>query len=240
MKCWICGNNATTKEHRIKQTIVSTEMKKNADQELQTFITKSAPPGTKKLVQSSKSNHLKYSEKNLCAHCNGARTQPFDFAFDRFHELYLRKENNIIKSKTMDLSCFTKTERQNLFRFFIKKLGCEINSISETNISIPKIFIDAMHGKEYDKSLSVYFTIQNLDDTQTLLLQSFGGCSNLHLEFYDADEASVVKIHRVALLEYYGNLNIIYHFCDADNDIKFSAFGIQHAWYGKSKKILLT
>lgn len=159
--CWICGADATTGEHSQKKTDVIAmfgskffskvvKRERKYDKNKKTIIT------IKTIIQGPKSQALKY-DNNLCKYCNNTRTQPFDLAYAAFAEYV---QNNIVElshSLTVNTNIVfgkgaARKERRNLFLYFIKAFGCQLN---DSKLVVPQVLRDALLGKNHDASYRV-------------------------------------------------------------------------------------
>jgi hypothetical protein len=151
--CWICGADATTGEHSQKKTDVTAMF---GSQSFSKVIKRDYDNDKKTIIQGSKSRALKY-DHNLCKYCNDTRTQPFDLAYTAFAE-YVR--NNLVElchSLTVNTNIVfgkeaARKERRNLFLYFIKAFGCQLN---DRKLVVPQVLRDALLGKNYDASFRV-------------------------------------------------------------------------------------
>ncbi|HED38434.1 MAG TPA: hypothetical protein ENI76_09370 [Ignavibacteria bacterium] len=162
--CWICGGKAETGEHRNKKTDIELIFGKGSYKENR-IIKREFGSEQKEIIQGPKSDALKY-EHNLCQSCNGAKTQPFDRAYEAFMNHIKDNFDEIKSSKIINCSNIygnknRKSHQEHLFKYFIKSLGCRIDSIGHT---VPKVFVNAMNGHNYGKLLKVTFQLnQNFE-----------------------------------------------------------------------------
>lgn len=127
VSCWICGDVADSREHRIKKTDLK-ESFGDFSQSKPIFI--STDGKLNKPAGSLKSDRLKFG-KNICRLCNGTLTQPYDLAWGSLSNALA----NVIKSnpavKTLKASkVFSLNARIEMLRvhlFFLKWLGCCIS-----------------------------------------------------------------------------------------------------------------
>jgi hypothetical protein len=126
-KCWICGiNDASSGEHLLKKSDLRDVLGKP---------TQAAPfyfhkPGLQgKAVGSLNADILK-SSAPMCAHCNNARTQPHDLAWEAMSRRFttrpkpLKKGQFVRGNKIFPYATRRKMRRMHLF--FVKTLGCVI------------------------------------------------------------------------------------------------------------------
>ena len=131
MKCWICGNEASTGEHMTKASDLRSLFGQRSQKNPLFLHSKS---NINQRVPGINSNILK-SKALICAFCNNERTQPYDLAWEKL-STYLRNHQPPIRPKMkINLkSIFPgKVHRSMLFvhLFFLKLFGCHIveNSI---------------------------------------------------------------------------------------------------------------
>jgi hypothetical protein len=122
--CWICGDPATTGEHKSKRS------------DLQALLgepTQNAPfyyhdsEGPNRPVRSYRADFLK-SPSRLCAVCNNQRTQPYDRAWERLSDYLWRwkpplRPGDIIQTNQVWATDPTK-EMSNVQLYFSKLTGC--------------------------------------------------------------------------------------------------------------------
>lgn len=77
-KCWICGNEATTREHLSKRSDIR-DVFGSVSQEKPLFL--HTDNLTNKKLQSSDSKSIK-SKSRICENCNSSLSQPFDKAWE--------------------------------------------------------------------------------------------------------------------------------------------------------------
>lgn len=144
-KCWWCGNLADTAEHIYKKTDLEREFGKKKE-----FI-KNSPVKFKDQstptisIESSKSRVIKFP-KNLCSYCNNIRSQPHDYAYDKFVDYFKSHEDEIYQSQTIDMSkiyCSNwKVEFSNLLKYFVKNFCCRIYELNIEIYEDVKLFLD--------------------------------------------------------------------------------------------------
>ncbi len=159
-KCWWCGSNELTGEHKMKKT------------ELEMLYGKVYPKGnlinhikykteTKgRNIQSSASNRVKF-EQNLCKNCNGNRSQNFDKAYQILIEYYYLNRNRIKELKSINLEEVFgddwNSQYLNVERYIGKHLGCRL---AEIGYVPTKDFIKFLNGSNENCDLKVSFQIK--------------------------------------------------------------------------------
>ncbi|EPE5851694.1 hypothetical protein [Vibrio vulnificus] len=139
MNCWICGENGETGEHLVKASDLKALFSADIKRKPIYFHKDNRNP--QKLQNVVKAKFVK-SEAKLCAHCNGAKTQPFDNDWQTLSE-YVRdnytqlRSNRRIKLKNV-FPGRTKQASLNVHLYFAKLLGCRTSS-EELPIDIPSI-----------------------------------------------------------------------------------------------------
>lgn len=125
--CWWCGDVADSREHKWKKSEVK-GMYGAAGSESYPLIWVHED-GTSKTVQGPDSDVLKF-EKSLCQNCNNARSQPFDFAYDRWIKYLRSNYDQIFESRVVDLRDVADdaggTFRLDLAKYFAKHIGCRV------------------------------------------------------------------------------------------------------------------
>lgn len=167
-QCWMCDNAATTGEHVNKKTDV---IKMFGSGTFKNVVKHDYDNGTKKKIQGSDSQLLKYS-KNLCATCNNQRTQPYDFAYTQFAAYVHNNFDELKKSLFINTNNIfgkraTKKQRCNLFLYFVKAFGCQLH---DRGLPVPQVLREAMFGKNYDNTFRISIC---LDQMKTQFIQNF-------------------------------------------------------------------
>jgi hypothetical protein len=133
MKCWICGNDATTGEHKTKASDLR-ELFPNVTQKQPIFLHTDQAKNQK--IGSVKSDKLKFKAR-ICAECNNVRTATYDRAWESLFKFLREKEPPIREG---DLICLDKVFSVSVARsmlyvhlFFVKLFGC---IIAENNLPI--------------------------------------------------------------------------------------------------------
>ena len=123
-KCWICGEPADTREHRLKASDLQ-----------QTFgpISESRPifqptgSGTTKIIKSPRADRLKYRAK-ICNRCNSSLSQPYDLAWQKVSVYLDRVARSPVRRTRLDLCRAlggnSSELRVALQLFFAKQWGC--------------------------------------------------------------------------------------------------------------------
>ncbi len=129
MECWICGDEATTGEHRIKHSDLK-GLYPNISQETPLYHRRD---GIKqKYIRSIKSNKLKF-DALLCAKCNNEKTQVYDKAWEKLSNYLQTNWDNIVKAKKINITnVFQGTAIENMIDvqlFFVKIFGCYIREV---------------------------------------------------------------------------------------------------------------
>jgi 5-methylcytosine-specific restriction endonuclease McrA len=101
MKCWICGNDADSGEHRIKKSDLITLHGKGPYKAGNSLVM--IKDGKQIPIQGPNSKYLKYTQ-NLCEECNNSTTQKYDIAYSKFVTHLNTNENEILKKSSLILS----------------------------------------------------------------------------------------------------------------------------------------
>lgn len=157
MKCWICGDIATTGEHKIMKSILKDVFKDSFENKNLLHIKDDKTTN----LQGASSKKIQYL-KSLCNKCNNQYTQPFDFSFLKFFEYIKNNHRLLFKTKMIDFETIYgesyREEMINLFKYFIKILGCDLN---DNNLIIPKDLIEVIKGISHKTKLTLTFSIKD-------------------------------------------------------------------------------
>lgn len=179
IKCWICGEPATTGEHIPKASALR-DLFGVVTQDRPLYY--SADRVRNKRLQSIDSSRLKL--KTLCAECNSNKTQPMDRAWDRLM--------NYLEVNTNQLSTNSRIRRYRLFPYhsreqmlqlhlyFVKLFGCVISAMSAPlNIGS---FAEAINRRHAHPNVYV-----GLGKRSWLPELKFAGPSDLHCDLDGAN-----------------------------------------------------
>lgn len=126
MKCWICGNKATTGEHKTKASDLRA-LYGSVSQKKPLFFHTDQRRNQK--VGSIKSNKFKF-DALICSHCNSARTAPHDKAWEQLSKFLREKNPAIKKGDAISLhKIFPGAVSKSMLYvhlFFVKLFGCAI------------------------------------------------------------------------------------------------------------------
>lgn len=125
--CWWCGAPADSREHRHKASDVRREFGSGPFTGGSAVVRVSGPHLDQ--VQGPRSSWLKY-DKTMCRACNGARSQPFDRAQEKFNAYLKQHERDIWSTRAVDLRAVFgaawPTEAEDLVRFYVKHVACRL------------------------------------------------------------------------------------------------------------------
>lgn len=162
--CWICGDPATTGEHKIKATDLRMLMP-SIKQDAPAYYSEKAKSNL--IVRSPNSQILKF-RKSLCAFCNGTRSQPYDRAWEMLSRALLdpafdlRPGKSIFFRKVFAES--TSRKMKDVQLFFIKMFGCQV---VEQNLPLDlSTFSYALRSRTFHHRVYLSFHALNADDTR--------------------------------------------------------------------------
>lgn len=172
-KCWICGVDSNSREHKIKQS----DLKHLYPAVSQTKPVLHRTNGIRKRpIGSHKADGLKYP-KSICAICNGALTQPYDYAWETLSDFLFTHSKKIHNNNVVDLvdvySLDLQENIKNVQLFFAKLFGCkliesefdfdlsEIGNAIRTNTEIPPLYLK-LRRSDNGKSES-YSAVSNIE-----------------------------------------------------------------------------
>ena len=137
MKCWVCGAEANSAEHKIKKST----MTKALGEHFRNTGMLHYKEGRFTKLHGPNSKKVRY-EDTLCEICNNTRTQPFDMSYEIFFDYVWKNADIIIKKRFIDFKDIYKddykTKQFELFRYFVKLFGCDL---SYSEVSVPKGFV---------------------------------------------------------------------------------------------------
>lgn len=132
MDCWICGDDATTGEHKTKQSDLRDVLGKPSQSRPFYYHDKSTK---NRPIGSYKGDFLK-SQSLLCTRCNNQRTQPHDRAWEQMSD-WLRtrippaRSGDIVRADRIYPLGATQ-EMRNVHLYFTKLTGCHLVEVGAT------------------------------------------------------------------------------------------------------------
>lgn len=130
MDCWICGDPATTGEHRTKKSDLKAVLGRSSQAD-PLFLSNDRRRNQR--IGSLDANRLK-SGGRLCATCNNARTQPHDRAWERTSDLLRARLHEMPQSRSVRVSRLvpysTRRTLLDVHLYFVKLFGCHIRENS--------------------------------------------------------------------------------------------------------------
>lgn len=219
-KCWICDSLADSAEHRIKKSdIVSKYGKDNYKGDNSLCIvsyddkrdviqdgTNATVTSRKDIVQGANSNLLKY-DKILCSHCNNARTQPFDKAYEAFIAYFNENESEIAHKRFIDFRKIYgddfENEQRNLYKYFVKSFGCRL---AHFNHPIPSDMVELLGLDSFSTKLRLNFSVNE---------------DILYLGRLDSDLKKIIGN---------GDIKTNQSYIDRINDVKFYLYSEYYDW----------
>ena len=157
-RCWICGEFADTREHRLKKADLVRGYGPGP------YRAGSAPvrvrSGVILPVQGPGADVLKYSP-SLCASCNNAATQPYDRAYDKFVTSVLTNEATVLKSRIIDMEQVFgegwEAQQTDLYKYFVKSFGCRL---VDAGSAAPADLVTTLHPESsFLTSLRIAFAV---------------------------------------------------------------------------------
>ena len=190
MKCWICGDTATTREHLLKVSDLSSYYGRVSPDRPIYFhsVTKRNVP-----LLSAKDKRLVCRAK-ICAKCNNERTQPYDRAWEVF-SAYVRNNWDVIsKSGKIDLSKInqgaTRQLSLNVHLYFVKLFGCRIVE-NDVPIDIKKFSDCILNARAHDEVCMVVL------ETPPLTRSKVAGLTEIHAQNIGAITEKAAWIYTV-------------------------------------------
>ncbi|WP_321471320.1 hypothetical protein [Halarcobacter sp.] len=156
-KCWICGSIADSREHKIKKSDIIKTYGKSYRKNNECILVDSQKKEHK--IQGPNSNLLKY-EPLICKYCNNTKTQPFDFAYERFMEYFFKNKKDILYKRFIDFKDVYgedfEVEQRNLFKYFAKSFGCRVATYGD---KVPEDIVNLLSLEEFSTGLKISFSI---------------------------------------------------------------------------------
>lgn len=143
--CWWCNSNKISREHKYKRSEIEREYGSGTYGNKLLFIKNEK----EQYIKSPGSNLLQF-KNNLCPTCNNERSQPFDFAYDKFQKHIKNNQSQLLGNKYIDfntlfVSC-PDNSFQNLIRYFVKNVSC---MLSDSGIKVEKGIIEFLNGNDF-------------------------------------------------------------------------------------------
>ena len=157
-QCWICGEEADSKEHKIKKSDLKLRHGSGEDFRSQELMHRGLDGSPRKL-QGVNSNLVKF-DKFICKKCNNQLTQPHDNAYEKFMDYVIINKKLIVKNKVINLNdvfqidCQANTE--NLYKYCVKHFGCKLR---ECEYKVPKDVVNIIKNNVVDTYLCLTFSI---------------------------------------------------------------------------------
>jgi uncharacterized CHY-type Zn-finger protein len=161
MKCWICGDEANTREHQIKASDLKSVFGHITNKSPLHFHTNKV---RNHYIQGIKSDKLKYKTL-ICAHCNNELTQPNDKAWERLSNHLRDRKPPIKPSMKICLSrVFPGSVSKSMLDvhlYFLKLFGClitekkiplDINQFAQSilkGVPHPKVWLTLCTGLQH-------------------------------------------------------------------------------------------
>ncbi len=227
--CWICGDTANSREHKIKKSDLKS-VAGNFSQSAPIYI-QTAKRKNKK-IGSLDAKALKY-EPSLCQFCNNTRTQPHDLAWQYLTEALRFRQPEItvgeyIRSNKIFPYC-TKHFMRHVHLYMVKQFGCMLIEGKVKGIDIQP-FSNAILNSKIHPNIYIVFGPSIADDSENTILAS---SSDLEAKIDKTNGQCVTS----AYIHHIGNLWVRVMYA-IDGEIPQ---GLKGAWNPKfgSKRLLM-
>lgn len=147
-RCWWCGDLATTREHKFKASDLRRIAigENGASDASNVFKGSSRYEGVLRTIR--RGTEVQWG-KNLCARCNGSRSQPFDRAYERFSDFIQLQIDALHMKQDVAWSAIYNSDwssgPRNLARYFGKQLGC---MLATQDLHVPRALIEFLDGAD--------------------------------------------------------------------------------------------
>lgn len=159
--CWWCHAPADSREHKLKRSDIVREYG-TPPYTGQRTLTYFSSNKHKQDFSGPKSPLVKFAP-SLCAPCNGARSQPFDRAWDILGAHLDEDEQAILAASALDLQTVYgdawEEEAMNLARYVVKHMVCRIVQELPPPARIDPALIEFLDGGAYPDWLSLDFCL---------------------------------------------------------------------------------
>jgi len=147
--CWWCGKAADSREHKYKRRDLLREFGGGQYKKKGGMLRITSERNYK--VEGPNAKDLKFT-KNICSTCNNSKSRRFDEAYDRFIDGVTQAENEIIKTRSFNLSSIFGNnwgiKIENVKRYYVKHMCCRL---ADAKIYIHPAIINYLNGSSYLK-----------------------------------------------------------------------------------------
>jgi len=151
--CWWCGRVANSREHKYKRTDLDRLQNEGGP------LVWGGDPDRYHNVRSTKKSGAVRFRRSLCQACNGARSQPFDRAYDEYVAFIWRHVEEMWSWDDIPMDWIFgddwPTKQLDLARYFAKHFGCRI---SEEGFTVPSGITEFMNGAETARNIRMCFS----------------------------------------------------------------------------------
>ncbi len=211
-KCWICGEKATTREHRIKKSDIISKYGKGTYKGKNEICIYEKNKNLQ-MIRGANSTLLKY-DKILCSNCNNSKTQLFDRAYEKFIIYINENKNDILYKRFINFSDIYKNNmeegQRNLYKYFVKSFG---SRLAHFGYPISQDIIDLLDLDKFQTGLRLNFAVNedklyfgNLDNNLRNMIGN--GAIFCNQSFVD----KTANIEYYTYNEYYDWLHINYYY----------------------------
>ncbi|SDX31714.1 hypothetical protein [Aequorivita viscosa] len=157
-KCWICGSNSDSGEHKFKASDLKRNYGKKFKKHNLTYISGNDEPIN---LQSYKPKELIFP-KVICVNCNVKVTCPHDTAYDIFVKYIESNYNLMFTQKSIDFEKVYGRKwldgKKDLYRYFAKHAGCKVVTAG-TPYDLGDL-ADFILGKSHSDNLKIHFQLK--------------------------------------------------------------------------------
>lgn len=214
-RCWICGKQADSREHRLKKRDLVRAYGRGP------YRGGTAPVhvrnGRQTPVQGPGADAVKYAP-SLCATCNGAVTQPYDRAYDDLVSWVLDNEAEVLASRVIDFEAVYglrwRERQRNLYKYFAKSFGCRL---VDADITVPADVVSLFQAETFSTGLQVSLAVNEavLEMLPADVRAVFIGKGDLTGW---APRASPKELNEISWSEHVSWLTAVYHYQPLPND----------------------
>lgn len=190
--CWICGNSANSREHRVKRSDLK-YIAGTPTQEKPLFL--HTDKRRNRRIGSLNADALKFTS-GLCHYCNTTRTQGHDLAWQHLSEFLLSHQPPMRAGQFIRANSIfpydTRSAMRGVHLYIVKLFGCMVMGGNVTSIDITT-FADAILRNRFHPNIYAAF-----GPAPEGTGKAIAGASNLEVLTLDGRCAYAVWIHHVA------------------------------------------
>jgi hypothetical protein len=172
-KCWWCGSNANSGEHKIKKTDFTSVYGNGpyTDKELRPLLMKN---GKQIPIQGPNSQYIKFAHC-LCHVCNTDKSSDIDKAYTTFIDFVMKNFEKIVLERGVNTIDIFGTDwregKNNVLRYYLKHIGCQV---ATGDYEVSENIKEFMNGGNILNDINFMFQIRTYNYLLSELLKMEG------------------------------------------------------------------